>query len=76
MRFLKRISVLLNEETAERFDREDIVKITTVGTFSREIIGRIDYIDSLEMIIDKSEKYKNLTEKIKYEDIAKIEKIQ
>jgi hypothetical protein len=74
MKFLRRIDVLLNEETGERFDRDDIVKITTIGTFSREIIGRIEWIETLELTLDKSEQYKNRTEKIKYEDITKIEK--
>ena len=75
MRDLHRIDVLLNEETEERFDRDDVVKITTAGTFSREIIGRIEWIETLELTLDKSEQYKNRTEKIKYEDIAKIEKV-
>jgi hypothetical protein len=72
---LRKINVLLNEETSERFDKEDIIKITTVGAFSREIIGRIEWIETSELTLDKSEQYKNRTEKIKYENIAKIEKI-
>ena len=75
MRELKRIDVLLNEETEERFNNDDIVKITTTGTFRREYIGRIDWINTLELGLDMSKEYKECTTKIEYKDIARIEKL-
>jgi len=72
---LRRIDVLLNEETGERFDKNDVIKISTKGTYSRGIIGRIEWIEILALTIDKSEQYKNKIEKINYEDIAAIEKM-
>ena len=74
MNNLRRIDVLLNEKTGERFDRDDIVRIKTYGTFSREIIGRIDWIDTLELMIDTSGKYKNKSSKLKFAEIGSIEK--
>ncbi len=69
---LRRIDVLLNEKTKERFDRGDIVKINTYGSFSRELIGRIAWIDTLELLLDMSKEYENKTEKIKLVDIGTI----
>jgi hypothetical protein len=75
MRDLRRIDVLLNEKTEERFNCGDIVKISTYGTFSRELIGRIAWIDTLELLLDMSKEYENKTEKIKFEDIGTIKTI-
>ena len=76
MRDLRRIDVLLNEKTGERYDRDDIVKINTYGTFSRELVGRIDWIDTSELMLDMSEAYNNKSTKVKFEDIGTIEKIR
>lgn len=76
MRELRRIDVLLNEKTDERFDRNSIVKITTgnFSTYNRTYIGRIDCIDTLELTLDISKEYKNNVVKIKFEEIDTIEK--
>lgn len=76
MNNLRRIDVLLNEKTGERFDRDDIVRIKTYGTFSREIIGRIDWIDTLELMIDTSNKYNNKSSRLKFEEVGSIEKYE
>jgi hypothetical protein len=65
MRDLRRIDVLLNEKTGERFNIDDIVKIKTVGTYSRELIGRIDWIDTLEITLDMSKEYNYKKDKLK-----------
>lgn len=75
MKILRRIDVLLNEETGEEFHENDIIKITTGGTFSREYVGRLHWIETLELTIDTSQFYQSRTNKIKYEDIDKIEKL-
>jgi hypothetical protein len=75
MRNLRRLDVLLNETTGERFDKGDVVIIKTYGTFSRELTGRIDWIDTSELMLDMSKEYNNRTEKVKFEDIGSIEKL-
>lgn len=75
MRELRRIDVLLNEETGERFDEGDIVKITTSGTYSKEYVGRIVWIDILKLTLDISKEYTSHTLEIKYEGILRIDKI-
>ncbi len=75
MRELRRIDVLLNEDTGERFDKGDIVKITTNGTYSRVHIGRIDCIDTLQLTLDMSKDYQSYTNKFKYDEILRIDKV-
>jgi hypothetical protein len=77
MRDLRRIDVLLNETTGERFDRDGIVKIITdeFTTYRREYVGRIICIDTLQLTLDMSKEYKNNVKEIKYEEIDKIEKL-
>jgi len=72
MRELRRIDVLLNEETKEEFHEEDIVKVTTKGTYGSENIGRISCVDTLEMTLDMSKEYNNYTRKIEYKNILDI----
>lgn len=74
MNGLRRIDVLLNEKTFERFDTGDIVTVKTRGTYGRELTGRIDWIETLELTLDMSEKYEYRKEKIKYEEINSIRK--
>ena len=73
----KRVDVLLDEDTNEKFDEDEVVCVTLNAPFggNRQYIGKIDDIDILEMILDMSEKYKSKTIKIKYEEILKIERI-
>ena len=73
MRALKRIDVLLYEETGERFDVGDIVKINTTGTYSRELIGRILWLETLKLNLDMSKEYKTYVTEVKYDDISKID---
>lgn len=75
MRELRRIDVLLNEETGERFDKGDIVKITTVGTYSKQHIGKIGWLDILKLTLDKSKEFESHTLEIKYDEILSIDKI-
>lgn len=75
MRELRRIDVLLNEETGERFDEGDIIKITTSGTYSKEYVGAIKYIETLKLTLDMSKEYNSNTTEIQYEDILRIDKI-
>ncbi|MBU5331685.1 hypothetical protein KQI61_05705 [Anaerocolumna aminovalerica] len=76
MRNLRRIDVLLNEETGERFSENDLVQIKTYGTFSRELMGIINWIDTLELGIDTSKEYNCRQEQVKLEDIGSIVKIK
>ncbi|MGJ0846501.1 hypothetical protein ACR77J_07425 [Tissierella praeacuta] len=76
MRELRRIDVLLNRETDERFNEGDIVKVTTKGTYGTEYVGRIEDIATSELTLDMSRKYKSYSDRLKYEDILKIEKIK
>lgn len=73
MRSLRRIDVLLNEETSERFDLDDIVKIETYS--NNKFVGRLEWINSLEVEIDLSDRFESRTKKIKFEDILTIEKV-
>lgn len=75
MRNLRRIDVLLNEDTGEKFSEDDIVKITMIYEIN-EYVGRISSIGTLELMLDMSRRYKEYAEKIKYEDMAKIEKYE
>lgn len=77
MRNLRRIDVLLNEETGEEFHEGDIIKISTgVIPYLREIIGKISCIETLEITLDRSKEYKSYVDRIKFEDISKIKKIK
>jgi hypothetical protein len=69
---LRRIDVLLNEETGERFNKNDVVKITT---YSKEWVGRIEWIETSELSLDMSKQYKNYTLKFEFKEIKKIEKV-
>lgn len=71
---LRRIDVLLNEKSGERFNIDDVIKLKTVGTYGREVIGRIHWIETLNLTIDVSLEYKSKTEKIEFDDILRIEK--
>lgn len=73
---LRRIDVLLDEKTFERFNIGDIVTIKTRGTYGRELTGRIDWIETLELTLDMSEKYEYRKEKIKFEDVNSIQKVE
>jgi hypothetical protein len=74
MRELRRTDVLLNEETSEIFNREDVVKIIKwICNKEVEYIGRIEYIETSELTLDMSTTYKSHFMKIRYEDISKIE---
>jgi hypothetical protein len=68
---LKRIDTLLNEETGEIFNIDDVIKIKT---FNREYIGRIHWIETSKLTLDKSEQYKNNMIELRYEDILSVEK--
>ena len=48
---LRRIDVLINEETQERFNEGDIIKVKTIGTYSREYIGRLASIGTSELLV-------------------------
>ena len=72
MRSLRRIDVLLNEDTGEKFDLDDIVKIETYSKI--KYIGRLEWIDILELTLDMSDRFESRTQKIKFEDITSIEK--
>lgn len=73
MKNLKRIDVLLNLETGERFDVNDIVKIEA---YNRKFIGRIEYIDTSELVLDTSKEYESNFNKIKFDDITAITKYE
>lgn len=77
MRNLRRIDVLLNEETGERFDKGDIVIIKTFGGISKlEYVGKIDFIETLELTLDMSREYNCRREKFKFEEISSIQKVE
>lgn len=76
MRNFRRIDVLLDKETGERFDINDVVKIKKVGIWDMEFIGRLDWIETSELTLDMSKEYKYRKDTIKFEDISSIEKIQ
>lgn len=76
MRDLRRIDVLLNESTEEEFHNGDIVKIITSWNSHTEFIGKLVWIETSELTIDMSKEYESFTKKFKFDDIAKIEKVQ
>jgi hypothetical protein len=73
---LRRIDVLLDEETGEKFDIDDIVKIEVYGYQLNRIqhIGRIQWINTLELQLDRSKEYQKDEAVLKYDNIASIEK--
>lgn len=70
---LRRIDVLLDKKTNEEFHKGDIVKITVKSSYNREYIGKVTWIETLEITLDTSEKYNSNECKIKYDDILEIE---
>lgn len=72
---LKRIDVLLNVKTGERFDVGDIVKIKTSYSFSQDLIGRIACVDTLMLCLDSSLPYQSKIEEVDYGNIYSIEKV-
>lgn len=77
MRNLRRIDVLLNEDTGERFDENDIVKIHTgsYSTYAKNYIGKLVCIDTLQITLDMSKEYNNNVKEFKFDEIDKIEKL-
>ena len=73
---LRRIDVLLDETIGKRYDKGDLVAITTTGTYKREYIGKIKYIDTLNITLDMSKQYESITKKINFEDIYHIYRIE
>lgn len=72
MKFRK-ISVLLNEDTGERFNVGDLVRIEMIHPYAQACVGRIDWIDYLDLNLDQSTQYRACSTKIKLDEIRKIE---
>jgi hypothetical protein len=71
----RRIDVLLNEETGERFNCGDIVHICMKCTYLREYEGRIAQINTLDLLLDYSSAYHTRTAEISLDEIHTIVRI-
>lgn len=69
------LQVTSDDGKVQEFKKDEIVKIYESGTYGRELLGRIEYIDTLDIKVDISDKYKMNTTTVKYDKILKIEKI-
>lgn len=69
------LQVTSDDGKVQEFKENEIVKIHESGTYGREILGRIDYINTLDIKVDISDKYKMKETTVKYDKIMKIEKI-
>lgn len=72
MKELRRIDVLLNEKTGEKFDKGDIITIET--NYGRDYLGRLAFVETCELTLDMSEEYNSYKKSISYDDIKSIKK--
>ena len=73
MRELRRIDVLLNEETDERFNEGDMITIET--NYGRKYTGRLVFIETCEFTLDMSEEYNSKRKVVNYDEIINIKKV-